>query len=193
MSTGPVGAGNAAKSADAGVAASRINLKLREMIASGKYGEMRATVGALTPNPGLVNIVPGRVEMTVDLRNPDDQAMTAAEAELLDFYSQLETEEHVKIQWRQTAKTPAAHFCPRLQGKISAAAQREGLSYRPIIAGAGHDAQEFANIGPAAMVFVPGEYDGISHNPREYSTMEQCARGINIMLAVALELADSLE
>lgn len=179
--------------ADAGVAASRINLKLREMIASGKYGEMRATVGALTPNPGLVNIVPGRVEMTVDLRNPDDQAMAAAEAELLDFYSQLETEEQVKIQWRQTAKTPAAHFCPRLQGKITAAAQREGLSYRPIIAGAGHDAQEFANIGPAAMVFVPGEYDGISHNPREYSTMEQCARGINIMLAVALELADSLE
>ena len=56
-------------------------------------------------------------------------------------------------------------------------------------AGAGHDAQEMAAICPSAMVFVPGEYDGISHNPREYSTPRQCEDGVNALLDTVLELA----
>jgi N-carbamoyl-L-amino-acid hydrolase len=59
-----------------------------------------------------------------------------------------------------------------------------------MVSGAGHDAQEWARVTRAAMVFVPGEYDGISHNPREFSTVEQCANGVNVMLDVLLELAE---
>jgi N-carbamoyl-L-amino-acid hydrolase len=57
------------------------------------------------------------------------------------------------------------------------------------MSGAGHDAQELAAICPTAMIFVPGEYHGISHNPREYSTPEACARGVNILLQTLVELA----
>ena len=64
-----------------------------------------------------------------------------------------------------------------------------GLAHQRIISGAGHDAQEMAAICPSAMVFVPGEYDGISHNPREYSTPEACARGVDILASVVLRLA----
>jgi N-carbamoyl-L-amino-acid hydrolase len=42
----------------------------------------------------------------------------------------------------------------------------------------------------AGMVFVPGEHDGISHNPRELSTEAQCAAGVNVLLDVLLSLAD---
>jgi N-carbamoyl-L-amino-acid hydrolase len=191
--SGHAGATPMALRADAGVAASKINLKLREMIASGQYGEMRATVGAYTPHPGLVNIVPGKVDMTVDLRNPADELMERCEADLLAYYKVVESEERVRIEWRQTARTKAAHFAQALQSKIADAAARHQLSHEPIIAGAGHDAQEFANICPAAMVFVPGEYEGISHNPREFSTPEQCAKGINVMLDVLLQLANSAD
>ena len=176
--------------ADAGVAASRINLQLRAMIASGKYGEMRATMGSITPHPGLVNIVPGRVEATVDLRNPSDAHMEQAEADLLAFYKQVEQEEKVEIRWRQTARTPAVAFADSVRERIASAAQAAGLKHAPIIAGAGHDAQELARVCKAAMVFVPGEYDGISHNPREFSTPQQCADGINVMLDVLLQLAN---
>jgi N-carbamoyl-L-amino-acid hydrolase len=41
------------------------------------------------------------------------------------------------------------------------------------------------------MIFVPGEYDGISHNPREYSTPEACARGVQILLETIVDLAQS--
>ena len=55
-----------------------------------------------------------------------------------------------------------------------------------IVSGAGHDAQEMARICRAGMVFVPGEHDGISHNPRELSTREQCDNGVNVLFDVAL-------
>jgi N-carbamoyl-L-amino-acid hydrolase len=177
--------------ADAGVAAARINLRLRQMIASGSYGpEMRATMGAIVPHPGLVNIVPGRVMATVDLRNPDDAAMRRAEADLVAFYDQVGREERVQVSWRQTARTGFVPFAPRVQERVAQAAAARGLSSAGIISGAGHDAQELARICPAGMVFVPGEYDGISHNPREYSTPEQCANGVNVLLDVALSFAE---
>jgi len=180
--------------ADAGVAAARINLHLREMIASGRYGEeMRATMGAITPAPGLVNVVPGRVTATVDLRNPDDALMRAAETDLVAFYEEVARAEGVRVTWRQTARTPCVPFDPGLQAMIAAAADARGLSHARIVSGAGHDAQEMARVTRAAMVFVPGEHDGISHNPRELSTADQCGNGVSVLLDVVLRLADEKE
>ncbi|MBI5497103.1 MAG: Zn-dependent hydrolase [Deltaproteobacteria bacterium] len=177
--------------ADAGLAAARVNLKMREMTASGRYGtQMRATMGAMVPVPGLVNIIPGRMTATVDLRNPDDAFMRAAEADLKAFYELVAREEGVKLDWRQTARTDCAHFDGGIQERIASSAGRRKLVNMPIVSGAGHDAQEMARVTRAAMVFVPGEYDGISHNPREFSTTEQCANGVNVMLDVLLGLAD---
>ena len=100
--------------ADASVAASRINLRLRDMARSGQYGaQMRATMGAMVPVPGLVNIIPGRMTVTVDLRNPDDNLMRAAEADIIAFYDQVAHEEGVQITWRQTARTDCVRFDPR--------------------------------------------------------------------------------
>ena len=177
--------------ADAGVAAAKVNLHLREMIASGRYGEpMRATMGAIVPHPGMVNIVPGRALATVDLRNPSEEDMRRAEADLIAYSAQVEREEKVRIEWRQTARTEPVPFDPKIQDRIAAAAEALGLGHERLISGAGHDAQELARLCPTAMVFVPGEHDGISHNPREHSTPEQCANGVNVLLQVVLDLAE---
>jgi N-carbamoyl-L-amino-acid hydrolase len=176
--------------ADAGIVAARINLHLREMIRSGGYGAgMRATMGAIVPYPGLVNIVPGRVVCTVDLRNPEDEHMRAAEAEVLRFYAQVAAEEKVELTWRQTARTEHVAFSPVVMERVAAAAAARGLSHEHIISGAGHDCQEMARLCPAGMVFVPGLYEGISHNPREYSTPEACAAGVSVLLDVLRDLA----
>jgi N-carbamoyl-L-amino-acid hydrolase len=175
---------------DAGVAAARVNLELRRMIASGAYGQMRATMGVVQPGPGLVNIVPGRCTATVDLRNPSDEHMRAAERDLLAFYDRVSAEERVEIRWRQTARTATVAFDAGIQERIARIAGRFALRHERIVSGAGHDAQEMASICPTGMIFVPGEHDGISHNPRELSTPEQCANGANVLLHVALELAE---
>ncbi len=73
---------------------------------------------------------------------------------------------------------------------VEATAERLGLSHERITSGAGHDAGEIAAIAPTGMIFVPGRYEGISHNPREYSTPEACADGINVLLHCVLACAE---
>lgn len=176
---------------DPTVAAARIALRLREMAISGAYGDgMRTTMGAIAPRPGLVNVVPAEVVCTVDLRNPVDEQMRRAEADILAFYRAVEQKDGVKIAWRQTARTETVAFAAEVQDRVEAAAKARGLSTERIVSGAGHDAQEMARITRAGMVFVPGEYDGISHNPRELSTREQCANGVNVLSDVLLHFAN---
>ena len=102
---------------------------------------------------------------------------------------QLEAELGVTMEARQTARTSRVHFSADVQAVIAAKMKAAGHTFQHIISGAGHDAQEMAALCPTAMVFVPGEYDGISHNPREYSTPEQCTRGIQMLLETIVELA----
>lgn len=176
--------------ADAGLAAARINVKLHEMVASGAYGEdMRATMGRIESVPNRVNIVPGKVTCTVDLRNPEDEAMRAAEADLAAWLPELASSLGVTIEARQTARTPRIRFDAGVQQVITEQMEARGLSHRALLSGAGHDAQEFAAICPTAMIFVPGEYEGISHNPREWSTKAACTRGVEVLLGTILALS----
>jgi N-carbamoyl-L-amino-acid hydrolase len=176
--------------ADAGLTAARIVVKLREIVDSGEYGALRATVGHLAVHPDLTNIVPARAELTVDLRNPDDEQMARAEADLADYLAGLEgAQPGITLSTRRMARTSHVSFDPGIQKAIAAAADDHGLEHLSLLSGAGHDAQEMAAICPTAMIFVRGEYDGISHNPREYSTPEACARGIDVLATTMLRLA----
>ncbi len=176
---------------DAGIAASKINLRMHEMATSGRYGtEMRATMGRFDPVPDRVNIVPGTVICTVDLRNPDDDGMAAAEADLAAFIGELAEEMGVTITSKQTARTPRIRFADSLVARVEAQLGAMGAKHCHILSGAGHDAQEFAAICDTAMIFVPGEYDGISHNPREYSRKEACTQGVQALCSTILDLLD---
>ncbi len=138
----------------------------------------------------LVNIVPGRLRCTVDLRNPDEARLVAAEEALHALIAEVERLEGVTITARQTARTPPVAFDPALQDAVEAAAEGLGLRHRRIISGAGHDAQEFSRICPTAMIFVPGLHRGISHNPAESSTPRQCADGVDVLLQVVRRLCE---
>ena len=176
---------------DAGLSAARLNLALRKMTRTGRYGrEMRAAMGAVRLSPNMVNVVPGRAVCTVDLRNPSDALMKQAEADFARLCRKVAKADGVAIKSRRTAKTPHVPFDRSVQALIAGQADRLGLSHAPILSGAGHDAQEWSRLCKTAMVFVPGEYDGISHNPREFSTLKQCADGVNVLLGAALVLAE---
>jgi beta-ureidopropionase / N-carbamoyl-L-amino-acid hydrolase len=176
---------------DAGLAAARIVVKVREMVDSGGYGRLRATVGHIATAPGLPSVVPHRAELTVDLRNPDDAHMAAAEADLATFLTTLpEAQPGLRVETKRMAKTGQVLFDEGIQDAITAAAADLGHDTMRLMSGAGHDAQEMAVITPAAMIFVRGEYDGISHNPREFSTPGACTAGINVLATTLLRLAN---
>jgi len=176
---------------DAGLTAARLNVALREMTRSGLYGrDMRAAMGAVRLMPNMVNVVPGRAVCTVDLRNPSDAMMKKAEDDFARLCRKAAKADGVSIESRRTARTPHVPFDESVQALIADQADRLRLSHEPILSGAGHDAQEWSRVCKTAMVFVPGEHDGISHNPRELSTLKQCADGVNVLLGAALALAE---
>ena len=174
---------------DAGLAVSKLNIKLHEMAVGGQYGELRATMGGIQHYPGMTNIIPGRAWCTIDLRNPEDHLMADAEREVASYLKQLERELGVEISTKRTAKTPRIRFSEEVQRVIASKMTDHNLVFQKIISGAGHDAQELSSLCPTAMIFVPGEHEGISHNPREYSTPQQCQRGVQILLETIVELA----
>jgi N-carbamoyl-L-amino-acid hydrolase len=176
---------------DAGVAAAAVILELRRMCESGRFGQLRGTVGKLSIEPGSTNVVPSGATMTIDMRNPDDDAMTAAETELAAFVAGLPGAYGVTGSLERMAKTFTVRFDADVQALIAATADDLGLPYVHAMSGAGHDAQEIAAICPTAMIFVAGENGGVSHTPREYSNPTACGNGADLLANSIFRLAQA--
>jgi N-carbamoyl-L-amino-acid hydrolase len=175
---------------DAGLVAATVVVELRRMCDSGDFGQLRATVGNFDIGAGQTNVIPHEATVTVDLRNPDDDLMTAAEQHLATYVDRLATDHGVKIAWERMAKTAVVPFHPAIQDLLAHTADDLGLPYVRAMSGAGHDAQEIAAIAPTAMIFVAGENGGISHTPREHSNPQACANGTDVLANAVVRLAN---
>lgn len=164
---------------DAGLAAARIMTFLHDHVARSNAPTV-ATVGSLRLEPDAINVIPARAILTVDLRDPDEQRLQAAEAALADF---LATLPDVTASTERLARFRPVRFDAGLVAAIEAAAAARGLSCRRMVSGAGHDAQMMARICPAAMIFVPST-GGISHSPREHTADADLVAGANVLLDV---------
>lgn len=172
---------------DAGIVAARIAVEAREL-AREMGGDQVATCGVVELQPNLVNVVPNRACVTVDLRNTDEALLRAAEARLFAFAERAAGEEGVTLKRRVLARFEPVAFSPDMIDLVEQVAQRQGLSTRRMPSGAGHDAQMFAPNCPTAMIFVPSR-DGISHNIGEYTAPEHIEAGANVLLHAVLAKA----
>ncbi|HEF4734984.1 Zn-dependent hydrolase [Burkholderia multivorans] len=169
---------------DAGWVAAAIATFLRELAVSS--GTTLATIGMLRIEPNVINVIPRKAVLTVDLRDPDEQRLQQAEQRLADHLEQLAAREGVQISTERLARFEPVVFDAALVDAIEKAAARRGFSYRRMTSGAGHDAQMIARIAPAAMIFVPSR-GGISHNPREHTDDSQLLDGARLLLDVVLD------
>ncbi|PRE09100.1 Zn-dependent hydrolase [Burkholderia multivorans] len=169
---------------DAGWVAAAIATFLRELAVSS--GTTLATIGMLRIEPNVINVIPRKAVLTVDLRDPDEQRLQQAEQRLADHLEQLAAREGVQISTERLARFEPVVFDAALVDAIEKAAARRGFSYRRMTSGAGHDAQMIARIAPAAMIFVPSR-GGISHNPREHTDDSQLVDGARLLLDVVLD------
>jgi N-carbamoyl-L-amino-acid hydrolase len=174
---------------NAGLAAARIMLFVDQLTRD--IPGTVANVGRLVMEPGNVNVVPGRVTMTLDLRNPDDNRLAEVERRFDAFRNELQQETSIRIEQRELARFPAQPFDEVMISAVETAAKSQGHKVRRMHSGAGHDAQMMATIVPTAMIFVPS-VKGISHNPAEFTKDVDCIAGTNILLAAALNLANQV-
>ncbi|WP_256330376.1 M20 family metallo-hydrolase [Variovorax sp. YR216] len=173
---------------DAGYCAAAIAVFVREL-ALREGGSQVATVGAIDLHPNLINVIPARATVSVDLRNTDEATLQRVERELAAFVGKLADEQSVRIDTRRLVRFEPVVFDGRLVRVIERAAQTRGHATRRMTSGAGHDAQMMARVCPAAMVFVPSAL-GISHNPREHTAPADLLRGADVLLDVLLALAE---
>lgn len=171
---------------DAGWAAAAVITFVRQL--AQQSGSTLATVGSIQFSPNAINVIPQTAVLTLDMRDPDDQKLTAAEVQVATFLQTLATQAGVTITSQQLVRFPAVHFDESLVATIAQAAHDLGLSQRQMTSGAGHDAQMMARIAPAAMIFVPSQA-GISHNPAEYTSDADLIAGATVLLAVVQRLS----
>lgn len=171
---------------DAGWVAGSIIAFVRELAAD-LGGSQVATVGRIEFFPNLVNVVPNRAVLTVDLRNTDEATLRHAESRLNVHLADLRQAEGVQIEARNLARFEPVAFDADMAARIERHARTQGLTTRRMPSGAGHDAQMLATVCPSAMIFVPS-VDGISHNVQEFTHPHHIEAGANVLLAVLCEL-----
>lgn len=172
---------------DPAYAASAIAVFLRELAAR-FGGNQVCTVGKIDLHPNLVNVVPARAVLTLDVRNTDEDLLRRAETEIADRLESLAKEEGVTITSRPLARFEPVEFAGKIISLVEGVADGHGLSCMRLPSGAGHDAQMLARVCPTGMVFVPS-HKGISHNPAEHTDTADLVAGCDVLLQVMLSLA----
>ena len=175
---------------DPGVVAAQISVGVRS-IATEFGGTQVATVGLMRFEPNLVNVVPAKVTMTVDLRNTDEMVLRDAEARFRALCDSCAAAENVTITSRPLARFEPVEFDAQMVDLVEATAVRLGCSTMRMPSGAGHDAQMLARVCPTAMVFVPS-VNGLSHNIAEYTHPADITSGANVLLQVVLAKASEV-
>jgi len=173
---------------DPSYVAAKIAVFLRDL--ADRYGGHQVcTVGKIDLFPNLINVIPAKAVMTLDVRNTDDQILMEAELEISDFIKSLSHSESVEIASRSLTRFEPVIFHPQVIDIVERISASHSPSVVRMPSGAGHDAQMFARVCPSAMVFVPS-VEGISHNPAEFTEPKDMVLGTNILLQVLIELSN---
>jgi len=150
-------------------------------------GRQVGTVGKIQAFPGAFNIVPGKVTTSLGLRDLDAAKVQMIFGRVQAEVRQIEAATGTKFHFQQINASQPAPTDARFRRLIDDAARQLGLTTKLMPSGAGHDAQEIANLCPIGMIFVPSR-DGISHSPREFSEPADITNGANVLLHTLLKL-----
>ncbi len=145
-----------------------------------------ATVGKLAVEPDQINVVPGKVVFTVDLRHSDLGGRRALEERIRSLCTTISQERRLGIATRTLQEKPPVAMHPDVRALLARAAQECGVQATEMVSGAGHDAQILASRCKVGMLFVPS-IGGRSHCPEEATSPEHLEIGTRV-LAKALEL-----
>lgn len=150
-------------------------------------GRQVGTVGKIQAFPGAFNVIPGKVTTSLGLRDLDAAKVQLMFEKIQDEVRQIETATGTKFDFKQVNASRPAPTDPRICAAIDDVAKQLGLSTKLMPSGAGHDAQEIADLCPIGMIFIPSR-DGISHSPREFSRTEDITNGANVLLQALMKL-----
>ncbi len=171
---------------DALLVASRFVIAVNEVINS-VPGKQVGTVGKISSFPGASNVIPGKVLMSLEIRDLSMEKVEMLFGEVQKRADEIASASKTKISYDLQFITMPALSNKLLQGKVDASAKALGFTTKFMPSGALHDSQNMALVAPMAMIFVPS-VGGISHSPKEFTKAEDMTNGANVLLQTILKV-----
>ena len=174
---------------DALVAAAQVVLAVNQI--GNSPGQQVATVGKMEVLPNAANVVPGWVEMSLDIRDLSSLHIDRLLKQLYTHLEEIAIATKTQISLHPCLHNEPALAEPSMQKAIAKSCEKLNLSYTYLPSRASHDAQEMAQITDMGMIFVPSAM-GVSHDASEYTSPQQCTQGANVLLQTMIQFATSL-
>ncbi|EED14339.1 beta-alanine synthase, putative [Talaromyces stipitatus ATCC 10500] len=150
-----------------------------------RHGALASTGIFKIPSNASTNTIASELTFTLDLRHPNDSIVDTVQAECLESFSKIASQDGkgVSFTWQIDTDSKAVRFDEDCINAVRTVAH--GLvgpdKYMDITSGAGHDSVYTSRRCPTTMIFVPCR-DGVSHHPEEYCSPEDCAIGTQALL-----------
>lgn len=170
---------------DALVAASHVVLAIHQLAT--QPGQQVATVGWMQVSPNAANSIPGRVDLSLDIRDLSNDRIDELLDQLQQQMTAIATATQTTIQIEPRLRNQPAPAQLHLQQAILQVCEEIDLSYLHLPSRASHDAQEMATFTDMGMIFVPS-VAGVSHAETEYTSPQQCIQGATVLLHTLLKL-----
>ena len=166
--------------ADAMCAAAELILEIERLGNKEAAYQTVATVGVVNNRPNVMNVIPGEVELGVDIRGIDLTSLDRIEMEIKDAARRVCARRNIEYLEEKLSEFPPVNMSGDVQMGLERAAQRLGVSSRRMMSGAGHDAMAFPALCETGMVFIPCQR-GISHNRAEFASLSSICDGARII------------
>jgi hydantoinase/carbamoylase family amidase len=172
---------------DAGVPAAQCVVELERLARAAGNGAV-GTAGAFELDPGIVNVVPGRAQVVMDIRAPSDDVVESIAGGIEAFARNAAGERGMAATLGRRLRMPATPMDERIVRSLESAAERSGEPYMLMPSGAAHDTMCVADHVPTGMLFVPCK-DGISHSPEEEADPADAAVAAELLVNAIRELS----
>ena len=162
--------------------------KLASRLAKESNQHFVSTIGKINVHPNAAAIIPGKVEMTIDLRA---SSKSSRDQYIKELEKQIETMNQsgpCKIKMKNIAFAPYVEMDKELVKLFKISSDEYGFSNIIMDSGAGHDTAHLSRVAPASMIFVPC-MDGLSHCPEEYAEISDISKGTSVLFKMVEKLA----
>lgn len=173
---------------DALLGASEIALELEKAAKNEQEYETVATVGVMNIQNGAMNVVPGEVEMKIDIRSTSLDSRQRVVDRLYEMFSAIKLQRQLEIVWTKITEEEPVLLSSEINNVLKTKCEEKNLSYQFLQSGAGHDSMNMAKLCPVGLIFVPS-IDGLSHHPNEFTEMDDILTGIDLLEEAVLHYA----
>ena len=156
---------------DALCASAEITLLVEKLASEQQNPPAVGTVGILNITPGVMNVIPGEAEMGIDIRSIDKDAKAKIVETLKKGIDIVCKKRDIEYEIKVISDETPVPLSASVVDYLSSICEDEGVSYKRMPSGAGHDTMFWAPYAPAGMLFIPCK-DGISHNAAEHAEMD---------------------